>query len=86
MKRYFVKPNFGQFKVVDNTTQKMVVGYRKKKDAELTADGLNKLKTNSAIEKRIKSLQTIKRIWFFCFKRKEVVLPSGCASVHFHIQ
>ena len=71
MKRFFVKPNFGHFNVVDNTTGKMTVGYRTKKDAELTADGLNKLKTNSAIEKRIKSLKTIKGYGFFASKEKK---------------
>ena len=65
MKRFFVKLNFGHFKVVDNTTGKMVVGYRTKKGAELTAEGLNKLKTKSAIEKRIKSLKTIKGYGYY---------------------
>ena len=70
MKRFSVKPNFGNFKVVDNTTGKMVVGYHTKKGAELTSDGLNKLKTDSAIEKRIKSLKTIKGYGFYASKEK----------------
>ncbi len=68
MKRFFVKPNFGDFKVVDNTTGKMVVGYRTKTGAELTAEGLNKLNTESAIEKRIKSLKTIKGYGYYASK------------------
>jgi len=71
MKRFFVKPNFGNFKVVDNTTSKMVIGYRTKKGAELTAEGLNKLKTESAIEKRIKSLKTIKGYDYYASKEKK---------------
>ena len=71
MKRFFVKPNFGHFKVVDNTTGKMVVGYHTKKGAELTADGLNKLKIESAIEKRIKSLKTIKGYGYYASKEKK---------------
>lgn len=68
MKRFSVKPNFGNFKVVDNTTQKMVVGYSTKKDATLTADGLNKLKTEGAIQKRIESLKTIKGYGYYASK------------------
>ena len=71
MKRFFVKQNFGHFKVVDNTTGKMVVGYHTKKGAELTADGLNKLKIESAIEKRIKSLKTIKGYGYYASKEKK---------------
>jgi hypothetical protein len=68
MNRFLVKANFGNFKVVDNTTNKMVVGYHTKKGAELTAEGLNKLKTESAIEKRIKSLKTIKGYGYYSSK------------------
>jgi hypothetical protein len=49
----------------------MVVGYHKKKAAELTAKGLNKLKTESAIEKRIKSLKTIKGYGYYASKEKK---------------
>ena len=70
MKRFFVKPNFGHFKVVDDKTNKMVVGYSSKKDAEATADGLNKIKTESGLQKRIKSLQTLKGYGYYAMKKK----------------
>jgi len=70
MKRFIVKPNFGHFSVVDNTTGKMVVGYPTKKDAELTSDGLNQLLTENDIENRITSLKTLEGYGFYCSKEK----------------
>ena len=68
MARFFIKPNFGHFRVMDTKTNKMVVGYSTKKGAELTAEGLNKIKTEAGIEKRIKSLQTIKGYGYYAIK------------------
>ncbi len=69
--RFIVKPNFGHFKVVDSTTGKMVVGYRIKSQAEVTAAGLNSIKTGKALQSRIASLKTTEGYGFFVKKRSD---------------
>jgi len=57
MNRFYIKPCFGHFNVIDSKTEKMIVGYSKKIDAEQTSQGLNSLK-DSEIEQTIKELKT----------------------------
>jgi ribulose-5-phosphate 4-epimerase/fuculose-1-phosphate aldolase len=64
-KRFWVRANYGHFNVMDRNTNKMVVGYSKKNFAELTADGLNRMRSPILIEKRIKSLKTVKGYYHF---------------------
>ena len=68
--RFYLKSNFGHWSVMDTKTNKMAVGYSKKDQAQVTADGLNKIKTDSAIEKRIKSLQTTAGYGYYIRKGK----------------
>jgi hypothetical protein len=58
--RFFVKSNFGNWSVIDKTDNKMVVGYSKKSDAEITADGLNRIRKKENISKMKQTLQTTK--------------------------
>jgi prophage tail gpP-like protein len=59
-KRFYVKANFGHWSVIDNTDGKMVVGYSKKTDAELTAKGLNRIRKKENISKMKSFLQSTK--------------------------
>lgn len=58
MKRFFVKSAFGHFNVMDGNNNKMVVGYSKKKYAEKTADGLNRIRKTENITKMKAKLKT----------------------------
>lgn len=56
--RFFVKPNFGHWSVIDKNDYKMVVGYSQKSDAELTAEGLNRIRKKENIDKMKQTLKT----------------------------
>lgn len=58
--RFYIRFNFGHWSVIDRNDNKMVVGYSKKEDAENTANGLNKIKTDSKITKMKEKLKTLK--------------------------
>ena len=68
LKRFYVKPNFGHWSVVDRTTEKRVVGYSKKVDAENTAAGLNRIRTEHNLVKRMEYLTTMKGYGHYCKK------------------
>lgn len=57
-KRFFVKSNFGHWSVIDKNDSKMVVGYSNKTKAEITADGLNRIRKEDNVSKMKKHLQT----------------------------
>lgn len=57
-KRFWVKSNYGHWSVMDKTDGKMVVGYSKKSDAEITADGLNRIRKKENISKMKQTLKT----------------------------
>ena len=57
-KRFFVKPNFGHWSVIDRNDEKMVVGYSKITEAEITANGLNRIRKNENISKMKETLKT----------------------------
>lgn len=59
MKKFIVKPSFGHFNVIDVNTKKMIVGYKKKGDAEKTAEGLNRTKTENVFQ-MVSKLKTTK--------------------------
>jgi hypothetical protein len=59
-KRFYVKSNFGHWSVIDKNDKKMVVAYSKKSDAEMTANGLNRIRKKENITKMKKTLQTTK--------------------------
>jgi hypothetical protein len=69
-KRFFVKANYGNFSVVDINSGKMIVAYNTKRGADATSNGLNKIKTETALTKRIKSLKTMKGYGYFLSKLK----------------
>ena len=67
--RFYLKPNFGHWSIIDKNNNSVVTGYSKKTDAETTASGLNKLKTIKGIDSRIKSLKTIAGYGYFITKK-----------------
>ena len=58
--RFFVKSNFGHWSVIDKTDNKMVVAYSKKSEAEITANGLNRIRKKENISKMKETLKTTK--------------------------
>ena len=56
--RFFVRPNFGHFSVIDNTTNKMWVGYGKKDKAQKTAAGLNAITDPIELQNMLTYLKT----------------------------
>lgn len=56
--RFFVKPNFGHWSVIDKQTNAMVVGYSNKPDAETTAAGLNSINDPAEISRMKAYLKT----------------------------
>jgi len=58
--RFFVKSNFGHWSVIDKNDNKMVVGYSKKSEAEITANGLNRIRKKENITKMKDFLKTNK--------------------------
>ena len=71
MARFITKPNFGHFSVIDTINNKMIVGYPKKIHAEITAKGLNKIKTETSLQKKIKLLKTMKGYGYFINKESK---------------
>ena len=69
-KRFFVKPSFGHWSVIDRNDNKMVVGYFNKLDAEITANGLNRIRKEENFLKRKKFLQTIKGYGYYIISKK----------------
>jgi len=59
-KRFSVKPSFGHWSVFDLNTNKKIVAYTKKEHAELTANGLNRLRKKENITKMMEYLKTKK--------------------------
>jgi|TARA_R110000851_G_scaffold281736_1_gene435212 hypothetical protein len=60
MKRFYVRFAFGQFKVIDRETEKVVTSYSKKADAESTAKGLCRIRKVENITKMMGKLKTLK--------------------------
>ncbi|MFT4735074.1 MAG: hypothetical protein ACI9QN_000565 [Arcticibacterium sp.] len=58
--RFFVKGNFGFWSVMDKNDNIKVIGYNIKSEAEITANGLNRLRKEESISKMKRTLQTIK--------------------------
>ena len=56
---FYVKLSFGQHLVMDQEENKMVVGYSKKSEAEITANGLNRIRKKENVHKMKKTLQTL---------------------------
>ncbi|WP_409029426.1 hypothetical protein [Gracilimonas sediminicola] len=48
-KRFYVKPVFGSWAVMDRNTNKRVVAYSRKRDAKKTSDGLNRIRKEKNI-------------------------------------
>lgn len=69
--RFYVKSNFGHWSVMDRKTGKMVVGYAKKSDAQITADGLNRIRSAANISKMKTRLQTVKGYGYYIIRSKK---------------
>lgn len=65
IKRFWVKPNFGHWSVIDREDNKMVTGYYKKSNAEKTANGLNRIRKKENISKMKKRLKTTKGYGYY---------------------
>lgn len=55
---FYVKSNFGHWSVIDKETNKMVVGYSSKAQANKTAEGLNNIKDPNKLQETISHLKT----------------------------
>jgi glycerol-3-phosphate dehydrogenase len=62
--RFYVKPVFGHFAVMDRTTEKMSVAYHRKNLAVITAKGLNE-EDPELVEEIIKKLKTVENYGYY---------------------
>lgn len=65
---FYVKNNFGNFSVTDRRNNKMIVGYSKKEDANITAKGLNDINDSNELSETISKLKTMKGYGHFLNK------------------
>ena len=65
MKRFFVKSAFGHFNIIDRNTNKIVVCYSKKSNADKTTNGLNRIRNAKNVTKMKAKLKTMKGYGYY---------------------
>ena len=68
-KRFSIKFNYGNWQVIDKMDNKMVVAFSKKSDAEITSDGLNRIRKKENILNMKSNLKTTKGYSHFISKK-----------------